>query len=105
MGIAVGDRSEQTCRVLWHSLPADYRKRAVLYSDELECYAAVLPLKRHRPVGKEAGETAHIELFNNTLRQRCTNLVQKTLSFSKDERLHHTRIHIFIDHHTAILPV
>ena len=105
MGIAFGDRSEQTCRVLWHSLPADYRKRAVLYSDELESYAAVLPSKRHRPVGKEAGETAHIERFNNTLRQRCANLVRKTLSFSKDERLHQTRIRIFIDHHNATVPV
>jgi insertion element IS1 protein InsB len=27
---------------------------------------AVLPSKRHRPVGKQTGETAHIERFNNT---------------------------------------
>src|SRR5438067_13505311 len=49
---------------------------------------AVLPSKRHRPVGKETGETAHIERFTNTLRQHCANLVRRTLSFSKDEHWH-----------------
>jgi IS1 family transposase len=40
---------------------------------------------RHRPLRKETGVTAHIERFNNTLRQRCANLVRRTLSFSKDQ--------------------
>lgn len=43
----------------------------------------VLPSKCHRAVGKESGETNHIERYNNTLRQRCSRLVRKTLSFSK----------------------
>jgi len=90
---------------LWQSLPADYRKRAVLYSDQLESYGAVLPSKRHHPVRKESGETSHIERFNNTLRQRCANLVRKTLSFSKDENLHQIRIRMFIDHHNATVSV
>jgi len=34
-------------------------------------------------VGKERGQTSHIERFNNTLRQRYCRLVRKTLSFSK----------------------
>jgi IS1 family transposase len=105
VGIAFGDRSDTTCRALWQSLPAGYRKRAVLYSDELESYASVLPSKRHHPVGKETGETAHIERFNNTLRQRCANLVRKTLSFSKDEGLHQTRIRMFIDHYNTMVSV
>ena len=41
------------------------------------------PFKRHRPVGKESGKTSHIERLNNTLRQRISRLVRKTLSFSK----------------------
>jgi IS1 family transposase len=61
VGLAFGDRSAETCRTLWQSLPADYRKRALLYSDGLESYAKVLPSTRHRAVGKETGETAHIE--------------------------------------------
>lgn len=64
---------------------------------------AVLPSKRHRPVGKETGETAHIERFNNTLRQRCANLVRRTLSFSKDEHWHEVRIRLFVDHYNRQL--
>ena len=44
---------------------------------------AVVPFGQHLPVGKETGFTAHIERFNNTLRQRIARLVRKTLSFSK----------------------
>src|SRR5258706_15561033 len=51
VGFAIGDRSQTTCQELWASLPPDYRKRAVLYTDLWEPYALVLPSKRHRPVG------------------------------------------------------
>jgi IS1 family transposase len=103
VGLAFGDRSSETCRKLWQSLPSDYRKRAICYSDFYEAYTSILPSKRHRAVGKETGETAHIERFNNTLRQRCANLVRKTLSFSKDEHWHEIRIRIFIDHYNREL--
>jgi insertion element IS1 protein InsB len=103
VGFAIGDRSQATCQKLWASLPPEYRKRAVLYTDFWEPYALVLPSKRHRPSGKETGETAHIERFNNTLRQRCANLVRKTLSFSKDEHWHEVRIRLFIDHYNRQL--
>jgi IS1 family transposase len=103
VGLAFGDRSAETCHQLWQSLPPDYRKRAICYSDFWEPYAIVLPSKRHRPVGKETGETAHIERFNNTLRQRCANLVRKTLSFSKDACWHERRIRLFIDHYNRQL--
>ena len=53
--------------------------------------------------GKEMGGTAHIERFNNTLRQRCANLVRKTLSFSKDQHWHEVRIRLFIGHYTRQL--
>jgi IS1 family transposase len=35
--------------------------------------------------GKEMGQTNYIERLNNTLRQRISRLVRKTLSFSKRE--------------------
>jgi insertion element IS1 protein InsB len=98
VGLAFGDRSEASCRALWQSLPADYRKRAVIYTDEYEVYRNVLPSKRHRPVPKGSGETNHIERFNNTLRQWCANLVRKTRLFSKDVDLHQRRIRLLIDH-------
>ncbi len=69
----------------------------------VDSYGVVLPDQRHRAVGKETGETAHVERFNNTLRQRCANLVRKTLSFSKDQALHQARIRLFIDHYNQQL--
>ena len=105
VGLAFGDRSEKTCIDLWKSFPPDYRKRALLYTDFWECYKAVLPSKRHRAVGKESGETSHIERFNNTLRQRCSNLVRKTLSFSKSQLFHEIRIKTFINHYNQQLAV
>jgi insertion element IS1 protein InsB len=103
VGLAFGDRTAETCHKLWQSLPPDYRKRAICYSDFWSPYALVLPSKRHRAVRKESGETAHIERFNNTLRQRCANLVRKTLSFSKDQHWHEVRIRLFIDHYNRQL--
>jgi IS1 family transposase len=105
VGLAFGDRSDETCRAMWRSLPPDYRKRALLYSDYWESYTNVLPSKRLRQVSKESGETAHIERFNNTLRQRCANLVRKTLSFSKKTCFHEHRIRLFIDYYNETISV
>ena len=103
VGLAFGDRSSETCEELWQSLPADYRKRAVCYTDFWDAYGVVLPSKRHHAVGKETGETAHVERFNNTLRQRCSNLVRRTLSFSKRGDRHELRVRGFIDAYNAPL--
>ena len=40
----------------------------------------VLPFKRHRPVGKESEKTSYSERINNSLRQRISRLVRKSLS-------------------------
>ncbi len=105
VGAAFGDRGDETCLKLWQSLPADYRKRAVIYTDYWESYGNILPSKRHRAVGKESGETAHIERFNNTLRQMCPVMVRKTLSFSKNEAMHEKRVRIFINSYNKRLSV
>jgi insertion element IS1 protein InsB len=83
VGMAIGARSKAIARRLWASLAPVYRQCAVCYTDFWKAYAAVFPSKRHRAVGKESGQTSHIERFNNTLRQRCSRLVRKTFSFSK----------------------
>ena len=44
VGLASGARSEATCRALWQSLPADYRKRGIFYTDEYYVYRNVPPL-------------------------------------------------------------
>jgi len=99
VGLAFGNRGKETCKALWESLPADYRKRGILYTDFWHSYQSVLPSKRHRAVSKDSGETSHIKRFNNTLRQRCSNLVRKTLSFSKNQFYHEIRIRMFIEHY------
>ncbi len=105
VGMACGDRSAAPCQRVWASLPPVYRQRAVISTDHWDAYAAVLPSKRHRAVDQGSGETTHNERFNNTLRQRCSALVRKTLSFSRNAWLHHRRIQVFIKHYNATLSV
>jgi IS1 family transposase len=92
---AVGDRSEQTCRTLWMAIPARYR-HSTCYSDFWAAYQAVIPDEQHIAVGKETGETAHIERWNNTLRQRLGRFVRKTLSFSKSLPMHVNALRLFL---------
>jgi IS1 family transposase len=83
VAMVAGDRTEATARFLWDALPAAYRDRAIVATDFLAAYAAVVPADRHAAAGKEAGLTAHVERFWCTVRQRCARFVRKTLSFSK----------------------
>ena len=104
VGVAMGPRDQATAQELWDSLPPVYRQCAIAYTDFWAAYAAVLPTKRHRPGGKETGGTAHIERVNNTLRQRISRLVRKTLSFSKKVENHIGAIWMFIHHYNATRP-
>ena len=90
-----GDRGEVTCRVLWGRIPEAYR-RCRTFSDFWKAYANVFSEAQHLSVGKETGETAHMERWNNTLRQRIGRMVRKTLSFSKDATWHDGVIHWFV---------
>jgi IS1 family transposase len=101
VGMAIGSRTKATARKLWASLPAVYRQCAICYTDFWEAYAAILPSKRHCASGKESGQTNHIERFNNTLRQRCSRLVRKTLSFSKKLANHIGALWYFIHYYNA----
>ena len=103
IGVHIGDRSRESAIALWASLPPVYRQCAICYTDFWESYKKVLPSKRHRAVGKESGQTNHIERFNCTLRQRVSRLVRKTLSFSKKLENHVGAIWHFIHHYNASL--
>jgi IS1 family transposase len=92
---AIGDRDATTCRKLWNALPEGYRQ-GMCYSDFWEAYATVLPDEHHTAVGKETGETAHIERFNHTIRQRLARFVRKTLSFSKSVEMHEICLRLFL---------
>ena len=83
-------------RRLWDALPAGARDDGLVFTDVRASYGAVVPKDQHPAVGKETGETAHIERFRLTLRQRCARFVRKTLSFSKCERNHVGALWYFI---------
>lgn len=105
VGVYIGARDEAAARKLWESLPPVYRQCAIIYTDFWAAYGAVLPSKRHRAVGKETGKTSYIERFNNTLRQRVSRLVRKTLSFSKSLENHIGAIWYFVHYYNASLLV
>ena len=90
---------------MWNSLPAIYRNNAVFYTDFWSSYQEVLPSKRHFAVGKETGQTNHLERFNNTLRQRVSCLVRKTRSFAKKLENFEGAILNFIHHYNSTLIV
>ncbi len=92
---AIGDRSQATCEKLWKAIPEAYRT-AHCYSDFWKAYAAVIPADQHTAVGIRSGQTAHVERFNCTLRQRLARLVRQTLSFSKSLVMHKACLHLFL---------
>lgn len=91
----IGDRSEESCRKFWELVPSAYRS-CKSYSDFWDAYAAVITTGKHQMVGKETGETCHVERWNNTLRQRICRFVRKTLSFSKSDEMHKAYLHLFV---------
>ena len=92
---AVGDRSEKTCRELWNNVPKEYRK-GQCFTDFWQAYQLVIPEDQLTQVGKETGETAHVERWNCTLRQRIGRFVRKTLSFSKSIIMHIVCLDLFL---------
>jgi IS1 family transposase/transposase-like protein len=91
----IGDRSEESCRKLWERVPETYQG-GHCYSDFWKAYREVIPAEQHTEAGKESGETAHVERWNNTLRQRLSRFVRKSLSFSKSDRMHEICLRLFL---------
>ena len=102
IGCYIGDRTRLSARKLWASLPCVYRQCAVAYTDFWQAYCNVIPSKRHKAVGKETGQTNHIERLNNTFRQRISRLVRKSLSFSKKLENHIGAIWYFIHDYNGL---
>lgn len=103
VGVFVGDRSRNSAKELWDSLPGVYRQCAVSYTDFWEAYETIFPATRHRAVGKETGLPPHVERLNCTFRQRVSRLVRKTLSFSKKLANHIGAIWYFVHGYNASL--
>jgi len=98
----IGDRSESSCQKLWERIPALYR-RSHCYSDFWKAYQLVIPSPQHTAAGKETGWTAHVERWNNTLRQRLGRFVRKSLSFSKSETMHEICLRLFLHDYNCSL--
>lgn len=101
----IGDRGEESCWRLWQWIPPAYR-HCHTFSDFWETYQQVFGLlgQDHQSVGKETGETAHVERWNNTLRQRLARFVRKTLSFSKSDEYHEIALRLFIhEYNSAVI--
>jgi len=95
----VGDRSSESAKALWQSIPESYRKHATFYTDGWCAYEGVISYHQHRVVNKQRRITNHIERFNCTLRQRVSRLVRQSLSFSKRLANHIGAIKYFICHY------
>jgi IS1 family transposase len=80
---------------LWEAIPEGYRQ-GHCFTDLWAAYAAVIPQEQHFAVGKETGETAYVERWNNTLRQRLARFVRMTLSFSKSVLMHEACLLLFL---------
>jgi insertion element IS1 protein InsB len=76
----IGRRDTLSCHQLWYRVPPDYQDCQTV-SDAWHTYPEVIPKALHQAVGKDTDETAHVERWNNTLRQRIGRFVRKTLSF------------------------
>lgn len=91
----VGDRSAATCQKLWsRSRPLIARLIATPTSGRRTGQSS--PAEQHTAAGKQPGLTAHVELWNNTLRQRLGRFVRKSLSFSKSEAMHELCLRLFL---------
>jgi len=101
IAFVIGDRSENSCRRLWKKVPIEYR-RCLSYSDFWDAYQKVLPQEAHHAIGKESGQTSHMERWYCTLRQHQARYVRKTLSFSKRDAFHHMVTKWFIVDHNLV---
>ena len=94
----IGDRSQASCCKLWQRLPPAYT-HCRSFSDFWQAYQLIFDRRKHTCVGKDSGQTAHVERWFCTLRQRLARFVRKTLSFSKLDKFHQAFTRLFIHHY------
>ncbi len=56
----------------------------------------MIPAEQHTAVGKATGETAHVERWNTTVRQRRARFVRRTVSFSTSPLMHEAYLRWFL---------
>ena len=83
-------------------MPTRNARRTAIFGKRMK---KTFSAQTHQSVGKESGQTAHVERWNNTLRQRLGRYVRKTLSFSKRTPWHHMTTKLFIYQYNLSLAV
>lgn len=91
----IGKRDTHAAQQLWQRVEYPYTL-CPLYTDHYEAYSVALPDDQHWAKDKASGATAHIERWNNTLRQRLARFVRKTLAFSKSDLMHRLMLEWFV---------
>lgn len=79
----------------WRRIARAY-VRCASFSDRWQPYAHIFDRQPHRMVGKQEGQTKHVERWFNTLRPRLARFTRKTLAFSKRDDLHDGLLRMFI---------
>lgn len=102
IALHVGDRGIEDAWKLWSNIPLAFQQQATFFTDFWKAYN-ILDEEHHHAAGKDKGFVNHLERFNCTLRQRCSRLVRKALSFSKKQSNHVGAIKYFICHYNLHL--
>jgi IS1 family transposase len=86
----------ESCKMLWARISERFGYQ-VSFSDLWEAYHFIFQQTgQHQKVGKESGQTNHMERGNNTIRQWVGRLTRKTLSCSKSDFFNELVIRFFI---------
>jgi insertion element IS1 protein InsB len=94
----IGGRGRVDAQELWKKIPSKIKNYGFFYSDDWDAYKCVFPKERHL-LSKQKRDTNHLERLNNTIRQRVSRLVRKSLSFSKILEIHIGAIKYFFCHY------
>jgi insertion element IS1 protein InsB len=62
----VGNRSRESGKKLWGTIPLAYREQALFPTDHYDVYTGVRPAEQHRAITKQARKTHHLERCNHT---------------------------------------
>lgn len=90
--IHFGNRGYNNAAALWQKIPVEWQDHCCFDTDDWKAYKMVIPEEQHY-IKKVL--TQALEWFNCTLRQRCSRLVRKSLSFSKSIENHELAIRYF----------
>ena len=95
VGYYIGDRGIKACKQFSANIAPGYQN-LITKSDMWKAYNKTFDPSLHE-CSEYRGETSHIERCNATVRARMGRLVRKSLSFSKQQAMHISAIHVFIN--------